>query len=244
MRKRVLVWVACFSMATSWAAPPPLTLFASENYRPISWIDEQGQARGLALEAIEFVQKDTGIKIHVELLPWNRAYNLAVQGRGGVIGLSYTPERAALFDDSASIYDSGTTLVVHKNRPLTFKTLADLKGKKIGALMGVSYGSEIDQAARNGLFEFVRDTSHVARLKNVLAGRVDAALIANAKTDLGAILAADPQLQARAAEFVVLDQSLGKDPIHVGFRKGSLDAATRSKLFQSFEKWRKQHNAR
>ncbi|QLG89554.1 transporter substrate-binding domain-containing protein [Chitinibacter bivalviorum] len=239
----LMLLIACLSAALSEAAPVEITLFASDNYRPISWREEQGQAKGLAVEAVEFVQKDTGIQLKLELMPWNRAYKLAEQGQGGVIGLSYTPERAGIFDYSKAIYDSGTNLVQLKKSSFAVKSLAELSGKKIGALIGVSYGIEIDQAAKNGVFEMVRDTSHTARLKNLLAGRIDAALLANAVTDLPPLLVADPELKVHADEFVVLPKPLAADPIHVAFRKGSVDSSTRSKLYQSFEKWARQRSA-
>lgn len=244
MQRFIFALAGLLALPIADAAPEPLIIYASENYRPISWLDEKAQPRGVALEAIDFVAHDTGFTIKAELLPWNRAYKLAQQGRGGVIGISYTPERAELFDFSAAIYDSGISLVTHKSRPIRFHSLSDLSGKKIGALMGVSYGVEVDQAAKNGLFEFVRDTSHVARFKNLLAGRIDGAFIPNAQTILPGILAGDPELQAHADEFVIASRSVAKDPIHVAFRKGALDDVSRMRLYQSFAKWAKQREGR
>lgn len=240
MQRLIFALAALLALPAADAVPTELVIYASENYRPISWRDENAQPRGVALEAIDFVARDTGFAIKTELLPWNRAYKLASQGHGGVIGISYTPERAAIFDFSTAIYDSGISLVTHKNRPIRFHALNDLAGKKIGALIGVSYGVEVDLAAKNGLFEFVRDTSHVARFKNLLAGRIDGAFIPNAQSNLAGILAADPELQAHADEFVLASKSVAKDPIHVAFRKGALDEATRIRLYQSFAKWAKQ----
>jgi polar amino acid transport system substrate-binding protein len=244
MSRFFLRLMLCLSSAMGYAAQQEITLFASENYRPISWRDDAGQAKGLVVEAIEFVQKDTGIQFKLELMPWNRAYKLAEQGQGGVIGLSYTPERTAIFDYSAVFYDSGVYLVVHKDRPIHFKSAADLSGKKIGGLIGVSYGAEIDQAVKNREYELVRDTSHTARLKNLLAGRIDGALLPNVEVDLPRYISADPELKAHANEFVVLSKSMAKDPVYIAFRKGSLDTLTRTKVFQSFEKWVKQRESR
>ncbi|WP_157670199.1 ABC transporter substrate-binding protein [Chitinibacter sp. GC72] len=243
MQRFVLALIASCCLAMAAAAPAEITIYASDTYRPISWLDEQGNPKGIALEAIDFVQKDTGLKLKAELLPWNRAYNLAKHGLGGIIGISFTPERAELFDYSPVLFDSGITLVMHKNRQIRYQSVADLSGKRIGALIGVSYGAELDQAAKNGVFEFVRDSSHSARLKNLLIGRIDAALFANAPAGLSQFVANDPELKAHADEFLVFTK-LFKDPIHIAFRKGSLDQATRSRLFQSFEKWAKQRESR
>ncbi|WP_373973721.1 transporter substrate-binding domain-containing protein [Chitinibacter sp. SCUT-21] len=227
-----------------YAVPTAITIFGSDNYWPISWLDENQQAKGLAIDAAEFVQKDTGIKITIELVPWNRAFKMAQHGSGGIVGLSKTSEREAIFDYSKVFHDSGVYLVVNKNRPLQVKSIDDLQGKKIGALIGVSYGPAIDLAIKKGQFQAIRDVSNTARLKNLLHGRIDGAFMANVDTELPRYLAADPELAANANAFVVLKNQLAEDPVFVAFRKGGLDDATRDKLFQSFEKWSKLRESR
>ncbi|WP_028449513.1 MULTISPECIES: substrate-binding periplasmic protein [Chitinibacter] len=238
--RRLLFAIGSLCLSSQlWAAE--VTIFASDNYRPLSWM-ENGKPKGLVLDAFEFVQKETGIQIRYEMQPWNRVYKLAEQGQGGIIGLTYNQERAAIFDYSPVVFDSRVDIVVLKQKPLSYSQLSDLSGKRVGALIGVSFGTEVDQAIKQGQISTIRDQSHAARLRNLLAGRIDAAFYANAQTELPRVMADDPELSRAPSPFMILPTPLIKDPVHVGFRKGSIDEATRQKLYQAFEKWAKQRD--
>ncbi|HLD67600.1 MAG TPA: transporter substrate-binding domain-containing protein [Pseudomonas sp.] len=196
-----------------------LKIFGDENYSEVIYLAPQGQARGLLPELLTYYAKASGTPIEVQLSPWKLAYSSALAGRGGVIGLSRNREREALFDYSEPVYYDDIGIVVLQGREFAFDELEDLRGKKIGAQLGASFGAEVDQAIDEGVITLERDQRHVARLKKLLHGRIDAAFIGNGRDGLNWLITSDEQLQTQRHRFVLLPRPLTRDPLYLGFAK-------------------------
>lgn len=125
-------------------------IFGDENYRPVIYLDAQGKPAGLLAEVLSHFSAVSGEPISLRLYPWKRAYAGALSAQGGVIGMSKTSVRLALFDYSAPIYDDNINVVVLKGREFPFASLEDLEGRKIGVQLGASYGSDGDAAIGAG----------------------------------------------------------------------------------------------
>ncbi|WP_027469672.1 substrate-binding periplasmic protein [Deefgea rivuli] len=194
-------------------------IFSDDEYPPIMYKDAQGQARGIMVDAIRNFEKLSGKKVKLELLSWRRAYEYGVKGKGGLIGLSKTKERQAIFDYSDVIFEDNIYLIARRDKEFEFKTLADLKGKLIGMHLGASYGESVDSAIKQGVFQSDLSTTDVFRLKKLLRGRLDAAVVSHGLVGLTAILHEDPELMAHKNEFVILPVPLVRDPLHLGFAK-------------------------
>lgn len=110
-------------------------------------------------------------------------------------------------------------LVVRNDRQFVFKRLADLKGKKIGGGLGVSYGQAVDTALQKGLFSMERDTDATERVFKVLQGRLDAAVIGHGMPGYEAVVTSNVRLAARYDELVVLPTPLERDPLYFAMRK-------------------------
>lgn len=105
-------------------------IFGDENYRPVIYKGADGQPAGLLAEVLEHFAAVSGEKVTLHLYPWKRAYAGALSAQGGVIGMSKTDERLALFDYSAPIYDDTINVVVLKGREFAFASLEDLEGAR------------------------------------------------------------------------------------------------------------------
>ncbi|WP_437882948.1 substrate-binding periplasmic protein [Pseudomonas sp. LRF_L74] len=194
-------------------------VMGDSTYRPVVYLDRFGRPSGLLVDMLRQYSRISGNPVTVRLYPWSRAYGSARDGEGGIIGLSKTEQREALFDYSAPLYDDDILVVVRADRTFAFDSLDDLRGKRIGVQQGASYGAEANAAMAHGTLEVVPDINARSRLLKVLYGRIDAAFIGNGKAGLESLLSADPELAASRGRFVVLERPLVHDTLYLGFAK-------------------------
>ena len=134
------------------------------------------------------------------------------------MGLSMTKERLKIFDYSDVMYYNDVLLVVKKGNEFDYKTVKDLKGKTLGAQRGGKYGDDFEEG-RKGIFQLSEDDGGVQRLKKLLAGRIDVALISPGLMGLEKTINADPALKAHRDEFVALPVPFKRDPNYLGIPK-------------------------
>jgi polar amino acid transport system substrate-binding protein len=221
IRKTVLLRLIAglvLALAGAGVLADKLIIYGDDAYAPVIYA-KQGQVAGILPALFARLAKSTGDSYELVLLPWKRALREAERGQGGITNLSWNQERAKLFDFSDPIYDDDIQLVVLKGRAFAFADLSDLQGKTLGGLSGASYGEVVDKAIAAGLIRVERDPSQVSRLKKLLLGRMDAAIVGNGMAGLDTLLSADEQLSANRDKFSVLPQPLVRDPLYLAFAK-------------------------
>lgn len=196
-----------------------VTIFANDDYRPVSYKNERGESVGVAQDLLKYHEQLSKESLKVEMSSWRRAYELALKGQGGIIGLSKTPERLAIFDYSEPFMENMIGVVVIKNKAFPFYSVADLKGKMVGITNGASYGAELDRAIAQQLFRVDYNYSTTIRLKKVLHQRVDCALLGGGSEALALALKSDPELFANRDRFMFLSSAIAVDPLYLGFHK-------------------------
>ena len=85
--------------------------------------------------------------------------------------------------------------------------------------MGGIYGDEVDKTIADGVFVVDRDPNQVSRMRKLLAGRMDAALVGNGTAGLQLLIASDPEVSARHDMFVALPKPVARDPLYLAFAK-------------------------
>jgi len=229
----------CWAVLAAPAAAETLVVFGDDAYAPVIY-SKQGQPDGALVRLLRRAESLTGDRYELRLVPWKRAYELARRGEGGLIGVSYTQERSVIFDYSKSVYDDDIRIVTLKGSQFAFSDLSDLKGKQLGGVRGASYGETVDQAIAAGLVHVDRDIGQVSRLRKVLAGRLDAALVGNGPAGLDAVIDSHPELQANRDKFVVLDIPLARDPLYLAFPKEMGKTAALRRFNEALDKLRKE----
>lgn len=199
-------------------AAAALRLFGDEGYPPYSW-RQQGVAQGLLVERLRGVERRLGERFDVELTGWRRALQLAEQGQGGLLGVSHNAARALWLDYSEPLLIDEVHLVSRRDRGLRVERLDELRGLHIGVGNGVSYGQAFEDALAAGVFAAERDWGALQRLRMVLAGRLDGAMLAGGATALALLLAQDPGLRAQRDALQLSAQPLIRDPLHLGLPK-------------------------
>ncbi|MGL4605361.1 MAG: substrate-binding periplasmic protein [Iodobacter sp.] len=219
MRDQIRAFILSGLLYAPGVLAEEVTVYASADYHPVTFKNEQGKPDGFGYKLIKHYEEFSGKKINYESGSWRRAYSLAEKGRGGIIGLSKTKPRTEIFDYSDPFFVTVVGVVVKKGKEFQFDSVADLKGKLIGVTNGASYGEEFDAAVAAKLFKVDVNYSSDIRLKKVLYGRVDCALVSYGALGLEAIFNEDAELKSHRNQFVYLNHPLLRDPIYLAFHK-------------------------
>lgn len=215
---RIVTLGSMLSFAVDAAVADAITVFGSDQFPPVSYLADD-KPQGVIPEILARLEKETGDRYDIQLVPWARAQKMAREGKGAVANISWNSERAEFFDYSVPIYLAEVVLVVRKGHEFPFETLDDLKGKRIGGGLGSSYRDEVDRAIAAGLFEVERDPNQSSRMRKLLAGRVDAIFVGTGRLGVKIMLESEPELKRLADQFVVLPKAVTSDPLYLAVPK-------------------------
>ncbi|MEQ8665818.1 MAG: transporter substrate-binding domain-containing protein [Rhodospirillales bacterium] len=213
------VVVVCAILFGSPVRAESYRIFGDDSEPPKSSLSVNGRPEGRIVEVVRFVAKESGIDFNIELYPWARAYKLAADGEGLVMSLSWTAERAEIFDYTDPIFYDDVVVVTHEDRIATFETIDHLRGKTLAMNIGSSYGEAFDLAIEEGLFRVQRVANRVNWYRMLMNGRVDGVVAAQGVTGVDAVLRMDPELWERRNEFRVFAKPLKRDPNYIGIPK-------------------------
>ena len=160
-----------------------------------------------------------------EAKPWKRALSEMDEGKGGVGGIYKNDERAQKYDFSEPILTENTAVYFNKGKPIDFKAVADLYGKRVGVIRGWSYGDAFDAARKDGKISVEEVPNDKANFLKLADGRLDAVL---AIEEAGKSIIASEKLTA-------IDQGktfLASNKAHLAFNKSSKQV----ELLASFSK--------
>jgi L-cystine transport system substrate-binding protein len=182
-------------------------------YPPFNFKDAKtGQLAGYDVDVAKLVCARLGVKPEFVTTEWSAI--LAGLGAGKydaiVSQVGITPRRQQAFDFSEPYTYSAPQLIVRRNDDTTYKSLADLKGRKVG----VGQGSVFEQQVR--AVPGVEVKSYPAapeNLQDLAFGRIDAALNDSLMV---AYLLKNSQLPIRAGARVGDVERMG-----IAFRKGN-----------------------
>lgn len=227
-----LVCLSWLSLVSAAYGANEIDVSGDDNYPPIIFLNQQ-QPDGALPAILNEIGKQTGLRFRLQLYPWKRAYQTAVSGKSGLIGVSRNQEREQLFDFSEPLYFDDINLIAIKSRPVNFNSFDDLQNRRIGAQNGASFGEQADKEIAARHIELERDDSASSRLKKLLAGRLDLAIIGNGRAGLELLLKSDAMLNASRDQFVILARPLNQDPLYLAFPKAMKMQATLARINQA-----------
>ena len=165
------VLMVLFLLAPPAPARAPLKLVANY-WGPYSENGLPGQ--GSASQLVSQLLAEAGYDASIDIVPWPRALNMTYVGQAdGIVAIWSTAERREKVLFSEPYMVNRISLLHRKGALAQVKTLADLKGLKIGVGRGYDYSPEF-LAATGFHKDAAVDT--LVNLKKLLAGRVDAIL--------------------------------------------------------------------
>ncbi|NOX35640.1 MAG: transporter substrate-binding domain-containing protein [Deltaproteobacteria bacterium] len=131
-----------------------------------------GKPAGILVRIVEQAFKRADIAYRLTFFPFKRGYNLVKDGKyDGLFNFYKIEKRLAYFDYSTPIIKNPLVFFVRKDSTLRYQSLDDLKGKKIGVMIGYTYGSKFDDDEN-----IIKDAAaeHVHHLRKLVLGRLDA----------------------------------------------------------------------
>ncbi len=200
------------------AAAEEIVVFGND-YKVPKIYAADGEPKGILVDILHWADERMDHSFSIRLFPWARAYNNALEARGGIIGLSMTEERLGIFDFSDPVYHDEVILVVLRGKDFPYRDINDLAGLRVGIGRSGSFGDEFEHAKASGLFVVEEDNGPVMRLHKLLLGRIDVALLSPGIFALNETLALDSTLNENACQFVALDRPFKRDPNYLAFAK-------------------------
>lgn len=153
-----------------------LTIAMEGTYPPFNFKDQKtGQLAGYDVDVARLLAARLGLKPVFVTTEWSAILAGLAAGRYDVIisQVGITPKREQAFDFSIPYTYSSPQLIVRKNDPARYLSLADLKGKKVG----VGQGSVFEQQAKAVPGIVVKSyPAAPENLQDLAIGRVDAAV--------------------------------------------------------------------
>ena len=143
-------------------------------YPPFNF-KEKGELAGFEVELAKALASKLGVKAEFSTGEWSAMLAGLQANKYDVVinQVGITDKRREAFDFSEPYTVSSPQLIVRKNEKREFKTLADLKGKKLGLGQGTNFG---DLAKAVGGIDVRTYPGSPEYLQDLALGRIDAAL--------------------------------------------------------------------
>lgn len=125
----------------------PLKACGHPFYPPVSWVSNH-QLKGLAAEISRQIFSELGYEVtFVTDYLWKRCLREVELGHADIVVAAYRiPSRESYlaYSEQPVIADH-IALFINNEKPITFNSLQDLRGKTVGLLLGDSFGRQFDE---------------------------------------------------------------------------------------------------
>jgi polar amino acid transport system substrate-binding protein len=165
----------CMSLPTGVRAQNAVTIDVDAANPPFMY-GTAAQAQGLYPELVKAAFLRMKQPAILAAKPWKRVLSELDLGLAGAGGIYQTGERARKYDFSEPLFNERIMVYFHRNRPLDFRSLADLEGLRVGVLLGWSYGDDFDAARKSGKVIAEEVASDRQNFDKLAQGRLDAVL--------------------------------------------------------------------
>jgi len=143
-----LVVVFAAMTVTAFAAPKSIKVATDATWPPMEMVDAKKQIVGYDIDFLNAVAKEAGVAVEFKNTAWDGIFAGLDSGQYDAIisSVTITEERKAKYDFTDAYTSIGQILVVPKTDK-TSRTIADLKGKKVGSQIGTTGTMEVKKVA-------------------------------------------------------------------------------------------------
>lgn len=185
----LLVLALMFTLALTAAAESKLDAIktagklvvgTSPDYAPYEFPGPDGEPVGADMELAKYIAAYLGVELVIDSYDFDGVLAAITTGKVDIAlaGFDPTPERAESMDFSDIYYnESNQQLVVHKDNADTFKTLADLNGKKVAAQNGSLQATMVEDYLQDAQLELIAKVPDGVMM--LLSKQVDAMALAD-----------------------------------------------------------------
>jgi len=165
----VIVLTLASALADASAAARPRLYIATEHSPPSSMLDN-GRVVGFTADKVREMMSRAGIDYDIDLLPWKRAYLLALNRIDAcVFSVTRIPEREALFEWVGPMYESDWTLFGQSDRDYKINSIEDARQYRIGAYFGDVRGERLTAQG----FDVSTVTDRLSNPRKLMLNRID-----------------------------------------------------------------------
>ncbi len=173
MLKKIFLSIALCISVQAHAAE--LWRVTSLEWPPFSGRDLPQGGAGIAVLRAALLAE--GIQLAVEYYPWTRAINTARGSAYAGVYPAWPEDVRPGFVGSSVLFKSPVGFVEPRSRPLVWKRLEDLAGKKIGIVQDYGNTLEFMRLVKSNTFKAEVVVDDLTNVRKVAAGRIDAAFI-------------------------------------------------------------------
>lgn len=170
-RSRALLLIAMATWAfcgTAWAQGRPVIALYTEDSAPLNML-VNGRIVGSSVEKVVQIFALAGLEQRLELLPWARAYQYALdKPEACVFSTTRTPEREALFKWIGPLARSAWLLYARKDDAVPLQNLEQARGELIA---GYHLDAVAEHLSARG-YSVDYSSNELAGARKLLAGRV------------------------------------------------------------------------
>jgi len=136
---------------------------------------EKMKNKGVISDIIQQAFALEGIDVEYSFYPWARALKTVKDGdvEGSAIWQK-TPEREQYLYFSDPVMEASWMLFYHKDHPINWETLNDLKKITIGTIIGYTYGKDFDSLVESGQIRAEKVPDPETNFKRLMHCRIDA----------------------------------------------------------------------
>lgn len=205
--------LACLSMASAAKKSNKFVLGLDDSFPPMGYRDADNNIVGYDIDLAKEVTKRLGLELVCQPIDWSAKEMELKTGKIDCIwnGFTMTDERQKKMAFTAPYLENAQVVVVRSDSG--FKTLADLKGKKVGVQAGSSAQDALDEAGefKASLKEVVEFQENVTALNDLEIKSIDGVVM-----DL---VVANYSIQQGKKDFVVLGETLAPEKYGIAFSK-------------------------
>ena len=175
MFRRVILALITLALLCGPAAAAEKFIVASDcTWPPMEMLDANKQPIGFDVDFITAVGKAAGFEVDVRNIAWDGIFGGVATGQYDIVAAAttITEERQKQFDFSDPYYEVAQAVVLPAGKSI--KSLADLKGKKVGGQIGTTGVFVIRKA---GVTVDLKEYDDVGlAIQDMLGGRLDAVI--------------------------------------------------------------------
>ena len=174
IRRTMLALVAVFLLCSQSMAAEKFVVATDCTWPPMEMLDANKQPEGFDVDFIKAVAKAAGFEVDVRNIAWDGIFGGVATGQYDIVAsaTTITEERQKQFDFSDPYYEVAQAVVLPAGKSI--KTLADLKGKKVGGQIGTTGVFVIRKA---GVEVDLKEYDDVGlAIQDMLGGRLDAVI--------------------------------------------------------------------
>ena len=211
--RKVFIFLFAGLVAMPAMAADPVSINVDIGNPPFAYARDGGRiGLGVYPVLLKAVFDRLGVPLKLQAFPWKRALLELDRGIAGVGGIYKNEVRLLKYDYSDPMFVERIAVYYNKNSPIKYNSIEDLYGKRVGVILGWSYGDDFDLARAYDqiLVEPVVDVEQ--NFEKLSRGRIDALL---AVVESGDSLLAN----GRYEDLVMAKTLLLANPAHLAFLK-------------------------